>query len=151
MVIGFNEPLQLLTTSNYNVLDNSPTPVLTTALVKFSIFTSRCLITGLNSMHCSAPVFVTLLAADYLAIPGGRNEVTADHQSLVVKQHLGPNTKFFTVRQRRYFFFHVGHPLQLEGGSVVYNCCRPSPALIFTAVKVSSAYHVYLKFDMSAF
>jgi hypothetical protein len=102
LVIRFNELLQLLTTSNYDVLANSLTPALTTALPKFFTFTSRCLITDLSSIHSSAPLLMPFTGCwPQLS----QNYVTADHESLGVKQHLEPNTKLFAVRQRVSFMW----------------------------------------------
>jgi hypothetical protein len=61
LVIGFTAYFQMVTTSNYNVLANSYTRLLTTAHTKFSqfVFTSRFLLTDPNNGVC---LRLTLLA-----------------------------------------------------------------------------------------
>jgi hypothetical protein len=60
LVIGFIEHLQMETTSNYNALANSCTPLLTTTHTKYSqsVFTSRFLVTDTSNVLCLRPYWL---------------------------------------------------------------------------------------------
>jgi hypothetical protein len=60
------------------------------------------------------------------------------HFFLVSSTHLGLTTRFF-LQSDRSWFVDVVRPLWWEDGSVVYNCCWPSPAQSFSSPSLSPA------------
>jgi hypothetical protein len=67
LVIGYTEHLQIVTTSNYNAIDNLHNLQITIAHAKpsQSAFTSRFPVTDLNNGDFSASVLTSLLTGEY--------------------------------------------------------------------------------------
>jgi hypothetical protein len=111
------------------------------------VFNSRCFVTFCNGRRFSAPWLTPsqgggiLTRNSYSATPSqvkvrSQSELCYDRRSvdqslLVLSTHLMLKTRFLLL-SNSCEFVDLGLPLWREGGSVVYNCCWPSSAHLFS-------------------
>jgi hypothetical protein len=79
------------------------------------------------------------LSLDWSASKLLYNQRPIGQSVLVSSTNLGPKTRFLLLSDGCWFV-DVGRPLCQEDRSVVYNCCRPSPAQSFSCLNSAGPY-----------
>jgi hypothetical protein len=106
--------------------------------IYFALYTTPLSVQALQNWLCQ----VKIMLRPTISRPG----------CLGVKPHLGHKARFLLLSDSC-AFVDVGRPLWWKDGSVVYNCCWPSPAQSFSGpshVELATVFHC-LRFETSLF